>query len=113
LVSENGSGIPNWRYSIGYTGDWTTAFITKDVEMPFPNSIFSVLGLFIISTMPDQLGAKTDWFPISVTVNWNLPKDGGSREFLLKIAAVNSRPISVKSGPEVSGCLVFDVETIK
>jgi hypothetical protein len=114
LISKGGTGVPNFKYY--YTNDILEdrlAFIAKDSEIYLPANISSILGLFVVARMPDQLGAKTEAFPVWFSVSWNVPYGGKGKEFRAKIRGVNSKPSGLSGGPEVIGYLEFEVEEIK
>jgi hypothetical protein len=59
--------------------------------------------------MPDELGAKTEWFPIRLDVSWNVPDGGEPQHFDIKIRAINTKANAAAEPPEVIGYLDFDI----
>jgi hypothetical protein len=113
LVAKPGSGVPNFRYRMSDTFETKLPFIAKDSELFLPESIMSVLALFVTAKMPEPLGAKTDAFPVWLAVSWNVPYGGEPREFRVKIRGVNTKPSGIAGPPEIGGYLDFEIEKIK
>jgi hypothetical protein len=59
--------------------------------------------------MPDELGAKTEAFPLQIGVTWNVPDGGEPRTFDIRIKGVNTKPNGIDA-PEVQGYLEFEIE---
>ena len=101
--------VPNFRYNPNSHYENSLAFVARNADLYMPPSIFAILGLFIAAKMPDELGAKTEVFPLRIEVVWNVPDGGQPKDFNVKIRGVNTKPSGVVT-PEVVGYLDFEIE---
>jgi hypothetical protein len=110
ILTRKTPGIGGWVYPIKTLEEGTIPFVTKDIELYVPTTLSGLLGVFVAAKMPDQLGSKTEAVPMSVSITWNLPT-AGTREFKVRIWAVNTKPAGLPDAPEIMGRLEFEVET--
>ena len=101
--------VPNFQYNPNRHAEYKFQFVARDAELFLPIGIYPILGLFIAANMPNELGAKTEPFPISIEVSWNFPDGGQPQRFAVKIRGVNTKPAGITSPPEVNGYLDFEI----
>jgi hypothetical protein len=110
IVGAGTHPVPNYRYFPNPAADVKFAFVARDTDLFLPIGIYPILGLFIAAKMPEQLGAKTDPFPLRINVAWNVPDGGQPKSFSVKIRGVSTKPNSATEPPEVIGYLDFEIE---
>jgi hypothetical protein len=106
LSAGQNAQVPAFGYYPSAHGEGGVTFVTKDTEIGLPVGITPILGLFLVAKMPDELGARTEPFPIRITVAWNVP------EFLVKIRGVNTKPSGIPDAPEVTCYLDVEIERL-
>ena len=88
LISDGKHPVANYRYFPNSAAEVKLAFVACDTDLYLPIEIYPILGLFIAAKMPDQLGAKTEAFPLRIDVSWNVPEGGQPNpKFSLKNSA--------------------------
>jgi hypothetical protein len=109
LTSGQTHPVPNFQYFPNPKGEAKFAFVARDTDLYLPIGIYPILGLFIAAKMPEQLGAKTDAFPLKITVTWNVPDGGQPKSFTVRIRGVNTKANNPTDAPEVIGYLDFEI----
>jgi hypothetical protein len=110
LVSSAGHPVPNFRYFPNPNSEAKFSFVARDTDLFLPTGIYPILGLFIAAKMPEELGARTEAFPITIKASWNVPDGGEPKIFRIKIRGVNTKPSGLGEAPEVAGYLEFEIE---
>jgi hypothetical protein len=102
--------VPAYRYYPSPTAEERFAFVARNTDVYLPLSIYPLLGLFITAKMPDQIGSKTEAFPIAISATWSVPDGGQPVSFRVKIRAVSTKANAPSDPPEVAGYLEFEIE---
>jgi len=89
--------------------EYKIPFVARNSDLYLPLGIYPILSLFIAAKMPDELGAKTEPFPLRIDVSWNVPDGGEPQRFDVKIRGINTKPSGISASPEVIGYLDFEV----
>ena len=87
--------VPNFRYNPNAHAEYKIPFVARNSDLYLPLGIYPILGLFIAGKMPDELGAKTEPFPLRIDVSWNVPDGGEPQRFVVKIRGINTKPSGI------------------
>ena len=102
-------GIPHqgpFRFSVSLD----KPFITRSAETFIPLDVWNTGALYILSTLPAQIGSRSEPYYFDLQISWNIPENAKPARYRVKTVATRTGAIDGANGPALSAMVEFFVE---
>jgi hypothetical protein len=107
LIVLSGGGVP-FQNPIAFTATIEKPFITRSAETHIPLEVWNTAALFFCSTLPDQIGARSEPYYFDLDVSWSIPENTKPARFRVKAVATNAKP-QIPQSPAFVATVEFSV----
>lgn len=111
IYAVAGTTVANWTYNLALPNEQRIALLAREEEIYIPWASYPLMALYLIEKMPTQVGARTEPYLFTVSIEWNHPTGGKPQNYRIKVFLVNTNPAGASS-TEITGSYEFEIQKL-